>query len=115
MLGAAEHAKSGLPDDGAAKRALYRLGASAFTAHTLIAWADSGASPNDSSWREALSLPERWQVPSFPLRGTDIMALGDLKGPEIGDILRRLEQDWIAAGFTEDREQLLAKAKQLAP
>ena len=114
-LGARDHAKSGLPDDGAAKRALYRLGPSAFTAHMLIAWADSGASPNDPSWREALSLPERWQVPSFPLRGTDIMALGDLKGPEIGDILRRLEQDWIAAGFTEDREQLLAKEKQLAP
>ncbi|MGH6832995.1 MAG: CCA tRNA nucleotidyltransferase, partial [Methyloceanibacter sp.] len=79
-LGASDHAKSGLPDDGAAKRALYRLGPSAYAAHVLLAWADSDASPEDPSWREALSLPERWQAPSFPLRGTDIMALGDLKG-----------------------------------
>jgi len=113
-LGAADHAKSGLPDGGAAKRALYRLGPSAFTAHVLIAWADSGASPNDPSWREALSLPERWQAPSFPLRGTDIMALGDAKGPEIGDILRRLEADWIAAGFAFSREELLARAAELS-
>ncbi len=35
--------KSGLPDESAAKRALYRLGPSAFTAHVLIAWADFGS------------------------------------------------------------------------
>jgi poly(A) polymerase len=112
-LGAADHAASGLPDDGAAKQALYQLGPSAFTARVLIAWADSGASPNDQSWREALSLAERWQVPSFPLRGADIMALG-LEGPEIGAILRRLEAEWIAAGFASSREELLAHAAELS-
>jgi poly(A) polymerase len=113
-LGAADHAKSGLPDDGAAKRALYRLGPSAYAAHVLLAWADSDASSDDPRWREALNLPERWQAPSFPLRGTDIMALGDLTGPEIGDILRRLEADWIASGFALSREDLLARAAELS-
>ncbi|MBC8012658.1 MAG: CCA tRNA nucleotidyltransferase, partial [Methyloceanibacter sp.] len=113
MLGAADHA-SGLPDDGAAKRALYRLGPKDFAAHVLLAWADSGASPDDQGWREVLSLAERWQAPSFPLRGGDIMALGDLKGPEIGDILRRLEADWIAGGFASSREELLARAAALS-
>ncbi len=112
-LGAADHAASGLPDDGAAKRALYQLGPSAFRARVLIAWADSGAPPNDQNWREALSLAERWQVPSFPLRGADIMALG-LEGPEIGAILRRLEAEWIAAGFASSREELLARATELS-
>jgi hypothetical protein len=41
------------------------------------------------------------------------MALGELKGPEIGEALRRLERDWIEGGFGLDREQLLAKARAL--
>ncbi len=112
-LGAADHATSGLPNDGAAKRALYRLGPDAFTARMLIAWADCGASPNDQNWREALTLAERWQAPSLPLRGSDIMALG-LEGPEVGAMLRRLEAEWIAGGFADGREQLLVKARKLA-
>ena len=104
----------GLPEEGSAQAALYRLGASAYRSTLRIAWARSGACADDPRWRLALALPERWQAPVFPLRGADIMALGDLKGPEIGAILRRLEQDWIAQGFAEDREALLAKAAKLA-
>jgi poly(A) polymerase len=113
-LGAADHARLDLPDEGAAKRALYRLGQCTFEAHVLMAWTDAGASPEDARWRQALTLADRWQVPEFPVRGPDIMALGDLKGPKVGDILRQLEQDWIEGGFKEERDQLLAKAKGLA-
>ncbi len=49
------------------------------------------------------------------MRGTDIMALGDVEGPEIGDMLRRLEADWIAAGFAFSREELLARAADAQP
>ena len=38
------------------------------------------------------------------------MALGALKGPDIGELLKRLEREWIESGFTLDRDQLLAKA-----
>ena len=113
MLGATDHARIGLPDAGATKRVLYGFGPTAFAARVLLAWADSGAASNDPSWREALSLPERWQAPEFPLRGSDIMALGDVKGPAVGEILRRLEADWIAGGFTANRAQLLARAKEI--
>jgi hypothetical protein len=41
------------------------------------------------------------------------MALGALKGPDIGELLKRLEQDWIESGFALDRDQLLAKGKAL--
>jgi poly(A) polymerase len=111
-LGAGGHA-SGLPDDAAAKRVLYRLGPSAFTARVLLAWADSGASPDDRSWRQARGLADRWQAPSFPLRGADIMALG-LEGPEIGETLRRLEAEWITGGFASSRDELLARAPELS-
>ena len=37
-------------------------------------------------------------------------ALGALKGPDIGELLKRLEREWIESGFALDRDQLLAKA-----
>ena len=112
-LGAGDHARSALPDQEAAKQALYRLGDSAFAGHVLLAWADSEAPADDKAWRSVLELPRRWRAPVFPLRGADIVALGTLKGPEIGDILRKLEAEWIASGFAGDRETLVARAGAL--
>jgi len=113
-LGAEDHARAELPGEAAAKRALYRLGPCTFEAHVLLASADAGISPDDQSWRQALRLADRWQAPEFPLRGNDIMALGPLQGPEIGAILREVEQDWIAGGFAASREELLARAAELS-
>ena len=100
------------PSEAAAKELLYRQGAEHYRAFVLLAWAASGASPEDAAWRRAFTLPERWQAPAFPLRGADLAALG-LKGPDIGETLRRLERNWIAAGFALSRDALLAKARAL--
>jgi hypothetical protein len=70
--------------------------------------------PVDPAWRKVLAFTESWKVPAFPLRGADIVALGELKGPEIGEALSRLERVWIESGFTLDREQLLAKTRPKA-
>jgi poly(A) polymerase len=113
-LGAGDHARNELPDETSAKRSLYELGRDNYDAHVLLAWADSGDNPDDKRWRAVLALPERWQAPAFPLRGADIVALGTVKGPEIGEILRRLEAEWIAGGFAEDRDRLIAKTAALA-
>ena len=102
-----------LPEETAAKEALYRLGAGPCQAYLLLAWAQSGAGPDDRNWHSAFTLPDRWQAPCFPLRGPDIMALGELKGPDIGETLRHLERDWIEGGFGLTREQLLARARGL--
>jgi poly(A) polymerase len=48
------------------------------------------------------------------LRGADIMALGDVDGPEIGLILRRLKADWAEGGFALSREELLKRAEALS-
>jgi tRNA nucleotidyltransferase/poly(A) polymerase len=113
LLGAADHDKVKLPDEIAARRSLYRLGPCKFEAHVLLASADEGAAPDDRLWRQALRLADRWQVPEFPVRGPDIMALGKVQGPEIGEMLRRLEAEWVASDFTLDRVALLARVKQL--
>jgi tRNA nucleotidyltransferase/poly(A) polymerase len=102
-----------LPDAAEAKSLLYRLGPDDYRFCLLLAWGDAGAPPEDAGWRNALALPERWQTPSFPIGGNDVIALGEFKGPEIGALLKRLEQDWIASGFALDRDQLLAKAGAL--
>jgi poly(A) polymerase len=113
-LGADERFERALPEEVAAKRLLYRLGPDDFSSDVLLAWAGRGAPADDADWRRALSLPGRWQIPVFPVRGPDVTALGDFKGPEIGEMLRTLEQQWIDGGFAEDRDQLLARAKMLA-
>jgi poly(A) polymerase len=100
-----------LPTEKAAKALLYRLGPDAYRSRLLLAWADADAPPEDGEWRKALALPQRWQAPVFPIGGNDVMALGELKGPDIGELLKRLEQDWIESGFALDRDQLLAKGK----
>ena len=79
----------------------------------MFAWVDADACPEDGEWYKALALPERWQAPVFPIGGNDVMALGEIKGPGIGELLKRLEQDWIDSGFALDRDQLLAKGKAL--
>jgi poly(A) polymerase len=111
-LGAREGEGAGLPDEMTAKAAFYRLGPS-YRSSLLLAWADSGAAPDDAGWRNALTLPERWQAPSFPLSGHDVMTLGEIKGPEIGAVLKSVEQHWIGTGFVLERDQLLAKARAL--
>jgi tRNA nucleotidyltransferase/poly(A) polymerase len=112
-LGAEDHAPAELPDQAAAKRALYRLGPCAYEGHVLLAAADAGVSPQDPSLLQALQLADRWQAPEFPLRGHDVTALG-LEGPEIGVILRRLEAEWIASGFALSRAELLARGASLS-
>jgi poly(A) polymerase len=111
-LGGEKGVVAGLPDENGAKSALYRLGQN-YRSAVLLAWADSGVFPDDTAWRKALALPERWQAPSFPLSGDDIMTLGELKGPEVGAILKSSEEHWIETGFTLGRDELLAKARAL--
>lgn len=113
-LGAEDHARVELPDEAAAKRALYRLGPCTYEGHVLLASADAGVSPHDPSLSDALRLADRWQAPDFPLRGPDIMALDGVKGAAIGEILRRLEAEWVAEGFAPSREELLARAAALS-
>jgi poly(A) polymerase len=113
-LGADETLDAALPEEDAAKRLLYRLGAELFALQVLLTWAARGASATDPDWQRAYTLPERWQPPEFPLRGPDITALGDFKGPEIGKMLHALEQHWIDNGFAETRQELLARAAELS-
>lgn len=73
-------------------------------AAVLSGWSEAG--------REAvLEQLSAMSVPRFPLTGNDLIAAGHKSGPELGQVLRRLEAEWIDSGFTLDREALLAEIR----
>jgi tRNA nucleotidyltransferase/poly(A) polymerase len=102
------------PPDDRAREMLYRAGVGNFTDHVLIGWARSGAASDDSGWQAFATLPQRWDVPVFPLRGRDFLTRGVAKGPALGAALAAAERAWIAAGFPMDEKAIARIADQAA-
>ena len=46
----------------------------------------------------------RWAPPRLPIGGGDLIARGVTQGPEVARVLRRIEDEWEAAGFTSGAE-----------
>lgn len=88
---------------------LYQTGPEAWHDLVLIAWARSDAAMDDAAWQGMLDLPDRWKIPVMPVSGGDLLAAGMNPGPEIGVTLRRLEDWWVASGFTPGKHDLLKR------
>jgi poly(A) polymerase len=97
-----------------AKASLYAEGEAAYRERVLITWVRSGAAPESQAWRDRLALPELWQAPRLPLGGADVLALGVPAGPLVGELLRALEEWWVAGDFAANEAALRAKLQQLA-
>jgi poly(A) polymerase len=110
-LAADSRVKAGLAP-AAARTLLYHLGAPAFRDQLLLHWAED-AEPCDG-WRAVFDLAKAWKRPRFPLDGRDAMAAGIAEGPELGAVLRGLEEAWMDSDFTLGREDLLARLKRKA-
>ncbi|RIJ14672.1 CCA tRNA nucleotidyltransferase [Henriciella mobilis] len=63
--------------------------------------------------RDLLFAVRAWKRPEFPVGGDDALAAG-LKGPEIGQALRKLEEWWMAEDFQPGRDQLLERLGKLS-
>lgn len=90
---------------------LYQLGAEAWRDLVRIAWARSDAALDDPRWKDLLELPDRWPIPALPVAGRDLLASGMSPGPEIGVMLRTLEDWWLASDFQPTRDELLKRLK----
>ncbi len=90
------------------KVVLYRMGAETWSRAVLLAWSSLGFG-DDEEWMRLFKLPDVWQLPVFPLTGSDVLAAGVEPGPQVGKTLRMLEDWWMADGFKADRDQLLAR------
>jgi tRNA nucleotidyltransferase/poly(A) polymerase len=99
-------------DKASLETLLYKLGPRAYLGRLLIAWASPGAALDDERWRFAAGLAASWQRPEFPLKGADLIALGMKPGPELGALLRDLEEEWAGRGFSGTQETLLDLAKK---
>jgi len=88
---------------------LYQLGPCTWCDLVRLAWARSDASLADAGWQALLDLPLRWNSPVLPVTGHDLIAAGVSPGPEIGVMLRTLEDWWVASDFQPSRDELLKR------
>jgi len=94
--------------DNERKVVLYQTGSDTWKRAALLAWA-RGGKPGDEDWARLYKLPDEWEMPAFPVTGSDILASGLEPGPQVGETLKALEDWWTAGGFVASREELLAR------
>ena len=108
--------------DAAMRKMIYRGNAEALKDRVSLALAAARAraTADDQALIEAggharlLRLIETWQVPSLPISGGNLLALGVQPGPEVGRLLGRLEDAFVDSDFRLDRDALIKRAAELA-
>ena len=96
------------------RRAIYRLGASAFKDRVKLAWAASNRTATYVQWRMLYTYADAWSPPPFPLSGQEIKAAGVPEGPLIGQVWREVEAWWIDLDFIDDKLAVLERLKAVA-
>lgn len=107
--------------DDALRRALYYGESQSVEDRLKLAWASARgrAETDDAALAEAGSyvrlsrVLNGWTKPAFPISGDDLIALGSKPGKSLGDVLRKLEAEWVDAGFKPQRDALLERAASL--
>jgi poly(A) polymerase len=79
----------------------------------LVRWLMLKAVDADVNINAALHQTNQWQPPVFPITGDDVLAAGVAAGPVIGQMLRAVEDWWLAEDFKPDRAACLAKLRAL--
>jgi len=62
-------------------------------------------------WHDAFRIPWEYPPPKFPIGGADVISMGMEAGPNVGQILKQLEDGWVKGNFVDSREILLEKLK----
>ncbi len=90
-----------------AKELLYKLKSDTYQNKILYHWSLSGQTTENQSWKQLYNLPERWSAPTFPIKGRDLTEIGVNPGPEMGKLLKFLENIWIENDFSFSKNKLL--------
>ncbi|MDX2027675.1 MAG: CCA tRNA nucleotidyltransferase [Alphaproteobacteria bacterium] len=88
------------------RRALYEYGAEPARDAVLLLAAEAASADLETALAEAAT----WEKPTFPLQGNDILKLGKSPGPEVGVILKAVEEWWAGQDFRPGRTECLAEA-----
>lgn len=94
-------------------RLLYRHDQALFSDLVLLAWATEWHGESEEAWRKMLKRAEDWEAPMFPVTGADVMECSIPEGPEVGRLLREVEEWWIERDFAPDRTALLDRLDAL--
>ena len=94
-------------------RLLYRLGRERFRDLLLLVWAEESTDERDASLRAMLQTAEEWEAPPFPVTGADVLERSVPEGPEVGRLLKAVEDWWIERDFAPNRAALLEKLDAL--
>jgi poly(A) polymerase len=97
---------------------LYRSGRQPMLDRLRLALASARARAAESNdamieaggYARQLKFAGGWEIPKFPLKGADLEAIGVAPGPEMGKLLKRLEEEWVESNFTLDRGALVERA-----
>ena len=113
----ASHMKAFKPVTGAGgRRLLYALGEPMFFDLVLIHWAATRADggERDAALHEAaLEEAAHWTPKTLPVHGSDVLSLGVPHGPDVGALLAKIEDWWIAGDFAADRAEALNELSRL--
>ena len=111
----------GVDLDGPARRRLMqRHGAEVVRDVALLTWAAERAvtprSPAGRSedWQALLSAAEGWTSKALPIDGDDVLALGVVAGPRVGQLLDAVTEWWEDGDFTADRDACLGILRERA-
>ena len=90
------------PPYGRLRELLFQHGRQGAQDALLLAHAASGVAPDDRAWTSAWRFLRDTPEPRLPFGGADVVARGVPGGKAVGDVLKRLQADWIRAGFPHE-------------
>lgn len=94
------------------RRAAYRLGPKVMRDIAALRWAeDPRHAHNAVQWRALMPMIENWTPPKMPITGNQVRLAGVPDGPQVGQVLREVEEWWIDADFTADEYSLIERLK----
>ena len=94
-------------------RLLYRHGQERFGDLVLLAWATEWHGESEKAWRKMLKRAEEWEAPTFLVTGADVLERGIPEGPEVGRLLREVEDWWLDQNPRPGHEGTLEKLDAL--
>ncbi|WP_442894934.1 CCA tRNA nucleotidyltransferase [Bartonella sp. CB178] len=72
---------------------------------------ESEVSRKAGNYIRLYQLAQKWQIPTFPVSGEDLIKKGLEKGALLGEKLKELENIWVESGFLINHGELLKKIK----
>ena len=91
------------------KRMIYEYGRD-MSLHALLYHQAFSNEINCPDFQESIKISENWEIPDFPLSGSDLIDKGFQQGPELGATLQNIKKWWIEKDFQPGKQDCLKKA-----